>query len=78
MIGIKASQLILDSPDSLATLRQLSQNFPKYAAALARRVDINPDLLEEVRRNSMKAQGGINAVWLNGASVPENQMNPFS
>lgn len=68
----------MDSPNALATLKQLSQNFPKYAAAMARRVEINPDLRDEVRRNSMKAQAGLNAVWLNGATVPENRMNPFS
>ncbi|KAG6906149.1 hypothetical protein DXG01_015679, partial [Tephrocybe rancida] len=53
----KAIQLIADSPNPLATLKQLSQNFPKYASALARRVVINSSLDEELQANGMKAQG---------------------
>jgi hypothetical protein len=77
-IGVQAAQLILDSPNALTTLKQLSQDFPKYTASLARRVVPKVELREEVRHNSLKAQPGLSAVWLNGASVPETKMNPFS
>jgi UDP-glucose:glycoprotein glucosyltransferase len=77
-IGLRAAQLIHDSSNPLKTLKSLSQDFPKYAASVARRVVIGSELRDEVRLNSRKAQAGVNAVWLNGASVSETQMNPFS
>ncbi|TFK48915.1 glycosyltransferase family 24 protein [Heliocybe sulcata] len=76
-IGVKATQLIMSSPNPLATLQHLSQNFPKYATALARRVVVNESLLEEVGNNQYKAQPGISAVWLNGNPVSEVDLNPF-
>ncbi|KAL5522625.1 hypothetical protein ACEPAG_8642 [Sanghuangporus baumii] len=76
-IAIKATQLITNSSDPLATLKYLSQNFPKYASPLAHRVIVNENLLEEVQDNWMKAQGGINAMWLNGLTVQETDMTPL-
>lgn len=77
-IGVQAAQLIFDSPNALTTLKQLSQDFPKYATSIARRVVPKTELRNEIRSNGMRAQFGVNAVWLNGASIPETQMNPFS
>lgn len=77
-ISIQAAQLIGDSEDKLATLKQLSQSFPKYASSIARRVTVNEGLAEEVQSNMEKVQGGINAVWLNGAPINDDNMNPFS
>jgi UDP-glucose:glycoprotein glucosyltransferase len=77
-IGNQVAQLISDSPNALTTLKQLSQDFPKYAASVAKRVVTKAELRGEIDRNSMVAQPGVSAVWLNGASVPETKMNPFS
>ena len=71
-------KLISASPNPLQTLLELSQNFPKYATALARRVTFEDELQEEILGNHAKAQAGINAVWLNGAGVDEKFMNPYS
>ncbi|KAL5480943.1 KRE5 [Sanghuangporus weigelae] len=76
-IAIKATQLITNSSDPLATLKYLSQNFPKYASPLAHRVIVDESLLEEVQDNWMKAQGGINAIWLNGLTVQETDLTPL-
>ncbi|KZT24849.1 glycosyltransferase family 24 protein [Neolentinus lepideus HHB14362 ss-1] len=76
-IGVKATQLVMNSSDPLSTLKHLSQNFPKYATSIARRVIVNESLLEEVGNNQYKAQPGISAVWLNGNPVSEIDMNPF-
>ncbi|KAH9848797.1 glycosyltransferase family 24 protein [Lenzites betulinus] len=79
-IGLQATQLIYDAEeplDRLATLKQLSQNFPRYAGALARRVTVNESLLSELEVNQQRAPGGANAIWLNGASIEEKNMNPF-
>ncbi|KAI0090064.1 glycosyltransferase family 24 protein [Irpex rosettiformis] len=77
-IAFKATQLLYDSDDALSTLKQISQNFPKYASAIARRVTIQQDLEEEVQANHAKAQPGVSMVWLNGLVVPETEMNPFA
>lgn len=78
VIGQQAAQLISDSSDPLTTLTRLSQNFPKYATSLARHVVVNSSISDELHENSLKAQGGINLFWLNGAVVEHKDTNPFS
>ncbi|KIP02024.1 glycosyltransferase family 24 protein [Phlebiopsis gigantea 11061_1 CR5-6] len=77
-IGLQAAQLAVDAPDALTTIRQLAQNFPRYASAIARRVVVSETVEEEIANNQAKAQGGISVVWLNGAQLSEADMNPFS
>jgi UDP-glucose:glycoprotein glucosyltransferase len=76
-IAVKSAQLVMRSPDPLRALIHLSQNFPKYATSVARRVTVDAVLLEELELNSVKAQGGINMVWLNGLVLQEGDINPF-
>ncbi|KAF9461692.1 glycosyltransferase family 24 protein, partial [Collybia nuda] len=76
-IGLQATQLIADSSEPLATLMQLSQNFPKYATIVARRVVVNSSIEEEIHENSLKAQGGAHMFWLNGAAVRDKDVNPL-
>jgi UDP-glucose:glycoprotein glucosyltransferase len=76
-IGFQSTQLILGSKDPLDTLTYLSQNFPKYATTIARRVTVNENLTAELSDNIMKAQMGVNAFWLNGAQIDENDINPL-
>ncbi|KAH8113837.1 UDP-glucose:glycoprotein glucosyltransferase-domain-containing protein [Phellopilus nigrolimitatus] len=76
-IGIQATQLITNSSNPLATLAQLSQNFPKYAVSLARRVVVNENVHNEVLDNQMRAQGGASAMWLNGLAVQDSDQTPL-
>ncbi|KAJ3987860.1 glycosyltransferase family 24 protein [Lentinula detonsa] len=76
-IGFQASQLIMDSADPLLTLTHLSQNFPKYVTTLARRVTVKENIAQEVHENQLRVQGGANAMWLNGVSVAEKDLNAF-
>ncbi|KAI8974783.1 glycosyltransferase family 24 protein [Trametes punicea] len=79
-IGLQATQLIYDAEEPrerLATLRHLSQNFPRYAGALARRVTVNQSLLDEIAANQALAPGGASAMWLNGLNLEEKDMSPF-
>lgn len=78
MLGVQAAQLIRDAEDPLLALKQLTQNFPKYAASLARRVVVDDDLFKEIETNLMKAQAGVNMIWLNGLPVLERDLNPFA
>lgn len=77
-IGLQATQLIYDSKEPLDTLKRISQNFPKYASSIARRVTPVRELEEAVAANQLKAQGGVNMAWLNGVVVAEKDMNPFA
>ena len=77
-IALQTTQLVYDSEDALGTLKQISQNFPKYASAIARRVTVQEELDEEAQANRAKAQPGVSMVWLNGLVVPETEMNPFA
>ena len=76
-IDIQAAQLISDADDKLATFKHLAQNFPRYAGALARRVTISPDVLEEIAENQPRARAGVNLVWLNGIALEEKDLTPF-
>jgi UDP-glucose:glycoprotein glucosyltransferase len=76
-LGVKSTQLVMDSQVPLDTLTYLSQNFPKYATAIARRVRVNQSLETEALENNMKAQPGVNIFWMNGAQIDEKDINPL-
>jgi UDP-glucose:glycoprotein glucosyltransferase len=76
-LGHKATQLIADSDDPLTILKTLSQDFPKYAAPLARRVVVNESITQELHDNQLMLPAGANVFWLNGVSVPEKDVTPF-
>ena len=77
-LGVKAVQIIAESSDPLSTLTHLSQNFPKYATSLARRVLVNESILEELHNNSLKVQRGISVLWLNGQQIDPKDLHPFA
>lgn len=78
-LGFKTSQVILESSDPLATLKQLSQNFPKYATSISHRINpLNEDIVVAIGENLRKVQSGSNMVWLNGRPVQSTDMNPFA
>ncbi|OSX61274.1 glycosyltransferase family 24 protein [Postia placenta MAD-698-R-SB12] len=76
-IGLKATQLIHDSDEPLSTLIHLSQNFPRHATSLSRRVTVSEDVEAEVQNNHAKVAPGGNMAWLNGMLLQEKDMNPF-
>lgn len=76
-LGAKAAQIIAESSDPFSTLTHLSQNFPKYATSLARRVLVNESISEELHNNSLKVQRGINVLWLNGQQIDVKDVHPF-
>jgi UDP-glucose:glycoprotein glucosyltransferase len=76
-LGLQATHLIMESDEPLATLKLLSQDFPRYASSLARRVTPSDNVTDEASINSMRFQGGNAIVWMNGAIVPADRMNPF-
>ncbi|KAF8812128.1 hypothetical protein BYT27DRAFT_7133469 [Phlegmacium glaucopus] len=77
-LGVQAAQIIAESPEPLTVLSHLSQNFPKYAASLARRVVANESVIQELHTNSLKVQKGGNVFWFNGAQTEPKDVNPFA
>ncbi|KAK0567058.1 killer toxin resistant protein [Tilletia horrida] len=90
-LGMRATTLILQSPDPLLTLRQLSHNFPTYAVALARSYEdrLAPggtevemkgfDAAQEIyQRQGYAVQAGSSDMWLNGRGLAESELWPLS
>jgi UDP-glucose:glycoprotein glucosyltransferase len=76
-LGLKAASFILQSDDALDTLVRLTQDLPKFSAAIAAH-DVNPEFHEEHRRNRMRlGPSGSNALWVNGIQLNERQVEPF-
>ena len=61
----------------MRVLTELSQNFPKYASSVARRVVINDTLMQEIQAKQFMVQGGASAAWFNGLTMQENDMTPL-
>ncbi|ODO11431.1 hypothetical protein I350_00211 [Cryptococcus amylolentus CBS 6273] len=64
-IGLQAASLIMSSNDSLKALTHLSQDFPKYLAALARTVEVPENILAKGRSIAVRGQG-TQAIYING------------
>jgi UDP-glucose:glycoprotein glucosyltransferase len=77
-LGVQAAQIIVDSPEPLTVLSHLSQNFPKYATSLARRVVANKNVIQELHHNSLMVQKGLNVFWFNGVPIDGKDVNPFT
>lgn len=68
----------MDSEEPLATLKLLSQDFPKYANSLTD-VEVNNTLIDEIVQNqAFGVQPGVNAMWLNGISLDADTIDPFT
>ena len=59
------------------TLAQLSQNFPKYATSLARRVTVNTTVEAEIEANTGTLSRGLNVLWVNGIQTQPKDSQPF-
>ncbi|MBW0461395.1 hypothetical protein O181_001110 [Austropuccinia psidii MF-1] len=72
-IGCKAAQHVLSSPNPLSTLRDLSENFPKYANTLVSDWipgKISHDLREEIESDEQSdISPGASSVWMNGLEL---------
>ncbi|WVQ70245.1 uncharacterized protein L199_008471 [Kwoniella botswanensis] len=64
-LGLKASTLIKSSPNPLEALRELSQDFPKYSASLARKVQV-PDEIRDKAKALLRRGEATEAIYING------------
>ena len=76
-IGLKAASLILSSEDKLSALENLSQDFPKYSAALARKVEVAQPIKDKV--SELLAMGPVApALYFNGKAYSRSGLDAFT
>lgn len=76
-VHVKAAAFIASAPNPLEALQHISQDFPKYSAALARQVNITDAV--QSRIDFMERRGQVDpAVVMNGRSIPAEEINAFS
>lgn len=76
-ISLKAASLIMESPNPLAALAELSQDWPKYSAAVARRVKVSPNVERNIPRLYQRGQVAP-GVFVNGRAVPDGELNAYA
>lgn len=76
-LGLKASALVMSSSNPLDALQELSQDFPKYSAALSRRVPI-PAAIN--KKADLLARRGPDspAIYINGKAYSHPDVNAYS
>ncbi|CAK9782754.1 hypothetical protein CC85DRAFT_260485 [Cutaneotrichosporon oleaginosum] len=76
-IGIAATALIKAASNPMSAFVSLTQDIPKYAAALARKVEVPASIRKRVLRLGFKRPLGP-ALYINGRAVHERDLNAFS
>ncbi|WVQ78198.1 hypothetical protein IAT38_000281 [Cryptococcus sp. DSM 104549] len=76
-IGLQASALIMSSNDPLDALTHLSQDFPKYSAALARQVGIPEEIRAKGRSIAVRGQGK-EAIYINGKAFTGAELDAYA
>lgn len=76
-LGLNSAGFILNSADPFSTLLRLSQEFPRYSAAIAAH-DTEPDILEALEQNRRRMlPAGYNMMWMNGEELDSRKIDAF-
>jgi UDP-glucose:glycoprotein glucosyltransferase len=76
-LGLQATQRIASGADPLRLLMDISQNFPSLASSLSR-MQVNGSVREEVTDNQRVVPAGMSRLYLNGAAVDIDNIDPFA
>ena len=77
-LGLKAASFVMSSEDKFTALLKMTQDFPKYSAAISGESG-KPGLKEELRENAaLFLPPGTNVLWLNGIQMSERDLDAFS
>lgn len=74
-LSIKTAQYIAQSSQPLADLTQLAIDFPRYAKDIAN-LELDETFTDEVMKNGNVP--GVHALWINGISFDDTEMDPFA
>ncbi|WWD15785.1 hypothetical protein CI109_100209 [Kwoniella shandongensis] len=75
-LGLKATALIMSSDEPLEALTHLSQDFPKYSAALARGVEVPENIRDKSRTIAVRGRAGP-TIYVNGRAFGSD-LNAYS
>jgi UDP-glucose:glycoprotein glucosyltransferase len=81
-LGLRAASFILAADQPLHALKTLSQDFPLYSAALARKVPLTAKdevLARGIAENQMSVRmgPGFCGIWINGRAIADNEADAF-
>ena len=77
-LGINAASFIAANSDPLATLLQVTSDFPRYSSLLAS-ANASKDFILEHRRNRERfLPSGYSVFWINGVQIEPRQINAYS
>ena len=77
-LGVKAASFVMASDDPFDTLLKVSQDFPKYSSAIAKR-NASTEFVKEHRSNrDLLLPAGYNIIWVNGMQIETRQMDAFA
>ena len=77
-LGLNAASYIMTSENPLDALVKISQDFPKYSAALSQNNATAAFLHEHRANRDILLRSGLNALWLNGQQVSPREIDAFS
>lgn len=67
----------MSAPDRLEALRTLSQDFPKYSAAIARKVPV-PDAMKQKAKDLARRGPDTPTVYINGKAFAHPELNAYT
>jgi UDP-glucose:glycoprotein glucosyltransferase len=76
-LSVQAASYVMQSEDPFETLLKVSQDFPKYSAALAARNASKEFLTEHQANRAQLVPAGMNLFWINGVQIAEREVDPF-
>jgi UDP-glucose:glycoprotein glucosyltransferase len=77
-LGVKAASFVASSENPFDTLLEITQDFPKHSASLAKQ-DVSAQFLEEHNENRATfLPEGYNVMWINGIQYDPRKMDVFS
>lgn len=76
-LGLKTSALVMSASDRLEALRELSQDFPKYSAAISRKVAV-PDAMKQKAKDLARRGPDSPSVYINGKAYTHPELNAYT
>ena len=76
-LGLKTTALVMSASDRLEALRELSQDFPKYSAAISRKVAV-PDSMKQKAKDLARRGPDTPAIYINGKAYSHPELNAYT
>lgn len=77
-LGLKSATYIMGSEYPLATLEKISQDFPKFSSAIAKKNASEALVKEQAINREIFLPAGYNILWMNGQQVQAREMDAYN